>query len=120
MNDEVKKLNLLIKTYVYYERNKNQRQQALQFYTKCTNIFGYENALNQVPSPENQMKQLKEVRNRFWKNYSPTSNKRDADDFHRYFYQKFLDEIRIERKRTTGVSYSKKSANYVDRKLNRA
>ena len=119
MNEELKKLNQLVKTYVYYERNKNHKQQALQFYSKCTSFFGTESALNKVPTPENQLKSLKEVRTRFWKNYTPTGNKRDAVDFHKYFYQKFLDEIRIERKRTTGVSYSQKSAQYVDRKLNR-
>lgn len=119
MDREVLKLTQLIKSYVYFERNNTHKKQAILFYTKCTSFFGTESARNDVPEPENQLKELKEVRNRFWKNYSPTNNKKDANDFHKYFYQKFLNEIRLERKRTTGVAYSQRSAKYVDSKLGR-
>ena len=119
MDKEVLKLKQLIKSYVYFERNNSHKKQAILFYTKCTSFFGTESARNDVPVLENQLKELKEVRNRFWKNYSPTNNKKDAHDFHKYFYQKFLNEIRLERKRTTGVAYSQRSAKFVDSKLGR-
>lgn len=109
----------LIKAFVDSELKFSGVRKHEYFYTVCTSFFLTENLRKTVPPKENQLKSLYETRKRFFKNYSDTARKKDAPAFHSYFYNKFLEEIREERLRVTGVAYSKKSAQYVDKLKNR-
>lgn len=117
MDSEKEKLKKLVNNYVILEKKYTHREQEIKFYTICKSMFNTEIVLKKVPEKENQLKQLYEVRKRFFKNYQEKN--KDAKDFHSYFYNKFIEEIREVRLQKTGVSFSKRSAEYVDKKIKR-
>lgn len=112
---EEEKLSDLISRYCYLELNDKltRKQASLFFYRYVSSQFFTEEAKNRRPPKDEQLKQLFEVRKRYFNAFKGTKNVSEAVLFYDYFYQKFLPEIKEQRLIRSGVSYSTKSKDYV-------
>lgn len=93
---EVNKLKLLIKNFVYQDRNTDRGLKSKNFYKLCVNFFKTEEYKKDVPDKELQLPQLRDVRIRFSRKFD--GSMRDSDNFYDYFYSKFSREIKDLRK----------------------
>lgn len=110
---EIAVLNNLVRKYVAIELSNNRNLQWKKFFTVCQNIFFMEIAKKEINSADYvEMKTLHDVRKRFFEacDREELGYRGEREKFHVYFYNKFLDEIKVERQRVTGNKYSRKQS----------
>lgn len=102
--------NECIKLYVASENSKKHKGRKAYYENFCNKLASYlykvyaGNTYNEVVKD----KQFSDMHKKFYKEVMTTGlQKKDCYDFGEYFYRKFLDDIKEERKRLKGSPYSK-------------
>lgn len=110
-DEEYELLHKLIQKYVLLEKANTAKEHASKFHSLCMNIFT-RYRMTSEDNGEIANKSLLAVRDYLADTYTGLKSQKVAEAYKTYFYRKFLDEIKAERKKITGSPYSKKTRIY--------